>query len=115
MDMVMVFNFQENIEDTKGVIKNRKSKKDMQYNAQKKMDKRTNSVLQNNTNKTNDLATRTPLKTRGESKIKYVFMEIRHFNHYMQSMLYTMHFSRIHICYVVNKYTNTTSIVLGIH
>jgi hypothetical protein len=63
--MAMVFNFQENIEDTKGVIKNRKSKKDGQYNGQKKMDKRTNSILQNITNKTNDLATRTPLKTRG--------------------------------------------------
>ena len=32
--MVMVFDFQENIEDTKGVIKNRKSKKDGQYNGQ---------------------------------------------------------------------------------
>jgi len=42
-------------------------------------------------------------------------MEIRDFNHYMQSMSYTMYFGRLHICYVVNKYTNTTSIVTDTH
>ena len=48
------------IEDTKGVIKNRNSK-DRQSSHQKKNDKRTNNDLQNITQKTKDLATRTPL------------------------------------------------------
>jgi hypothetical protein len=34
------------VEDTKGVIRSRKSKKDRQYNGQKKEDKRTNNILQ---------------------------------------------------------------------
>jgi hypothetical protein len=42
----------EDFEDTKGVIRIRKSKKD----------KRTNNDLQNTTQKTNDLGTRTPQK-----------------------------------------------------
>jgi hypothetical protein len=42
----------EDFEDTKGVIRIRKSKKD----------KRTNNDLQNTTQKTNDRATRTPQK-----------------------------------------------------
>jgi hypothetical protein len=33
---VIVFSFQEKIEDTKGVIKNRKSKKDRQCNGQER-------------------------------------------------------------------------------
>ena len=49
------------LEDTKGLT--RKSKNDKQYNSQMKRDKRTNSDLQNNTLKTKDRATRTPLKT----------------------------------------------------
>ena len=36
----------EEIEDTKGVIRIRKSKKDTQHNGQKKKDKRTNNDLQ---------------------------------------------------------------------
>jgi hypothetical protein len=36
----------EEIEDTKGVIRIRKSKKDKQHNGQKKKDKRTNNDLQ---------------------------------------------------------------------
>jgi len=40
--------------DTKEVIKGRKSKKDRQYNGQKKWHKRTNNYLQNTTQKTND-------------------------------------------------------------
>jgi hypothetical protein len=43
--------------DTKGVIKNCKSKKDIQYNGQKKKVKRTNNDLQNTTQKTKDRAT----------------------------------------------------------
>ena len=35
----------EDLEDTKGVIRIRKSKKDRQHNGQKKNDKRTNSNL----------------------------------------------------------------------
>ena len=40
--------------------------KDRQYNDKKKKDKRTNNDLQNNTHKTRDLVTRTPLKTVDE-------------------------------------------------
>jgi len=39
--------FQEEFEDTKGIIRNRKSKKDRQHNGQKKKDNRTNNDLQN--------------------------------------------------------------------
>jgi hypothetical protein len=38
---------QEELEDTKGVIRNRISKKNRQHNGQKKKDKRTNNDLQN--------------------------------------------------------------------
>ena len=51
-------------EDTKDLT--RKSKKDKQYKGQMKRDKRTNNDLQNNTLKTKDRATRTPLKTGGD-------------------------------------------------
>jgi len=47
-------------------IRSRKSKKGRQYNGQKKKYKRTNNDLQNTTQKTNDRATRTPLKTKVE-------------------------------------------------
>jgi len=40
--------------------------KDRQYNAQNKKDKRTNNDLPNITQKTKDLATRTPLKPGDE-------------------------------------------------
>jgi hypothetical protein len=39
--------FGEEFEDTKGVIRIRKSKKNRQHNGQKKKDKRTNNDLQN--------------------------------------------------------------------
>ena len=55
----------EEFEDTKGVIRIRKSKKDRQHNGQKR-DKRTNNDLQNTTQKTKDRVTTTPLKTGGE-------------------------------------------------
>jgi hypothetical protein len=51
----------EKFEDTKGVI--RMSKKDRQHNGQKKS---THNDLQNNTHKTKDRVTRTPLSTEGE-------------------------------------------------
>jgi hypothetical protein len=44
----------EEIEDTKGVIRIRKSKTDRQHNCQKKKDKRTNNDLQNTKQKTKD-------------------------------------------------------------
>ena len=40
-------NKKEELEDTKDVIRIRKSKKDRQYNGQKKKDKKTNHYLQN--------------------------------------------------------------------
>ena len=50
---------QEEFEDTKGVLRILKSKKDRQDNGQKKM---TNNDLQNTTQKTNDRATRILLR-----------------------------------------------------
>jgi len=50
----------------KGVIRNRKLKKDRQYNGRKEKDKRKNNNTQNTTQKTKDWATRTTLKTGGE-------------------------------------------------
>ena len=59
--------WQEEFEDTKEVIKIRKSKKDRQHNnKKKKKNKRTNNDLQNTTQKTKDRTTRTPLKPGGE-------------------------------------------------
>jgi len=60
---------QEEFEDTKVVIRMRKSKKDKRHNGQKKKNKRINNDLQNITHKTKDQVTRTPLKTRGENLI----------------------------------------------
>jgi hypothetical protein len=54
----------EEFEDTKGVIRMRKSK-DIQCNDQKKKDKRTNNDLQNITQKTKDRETQTPVKAGG--------------------------------------------------
>jgi hypothetical protein len=51
-------------EDTKGVIKIRKSKKDRQDNGQKKKDKKTNND-QKHTHEIKGRVTRTPLKTGG--------------------------------------------------
>ena len=47
----------ENIEDTKGVITRRKSKKDLQRNGQKKNNKRTENDKQSTTQKTKEWAT----------------------------------------------------------
>ena len=44
------FRSEEEFEDTKGVIRSRKSKKDKQHNGQKKKDKRTNNTIQNTKN-----------------------------------------------------------------
>ena len=56
---------QEELEDTKGVIRVRISK-NRQHNNQQKMYKRTNSDLQNIDIKLKDWVTRTPLKTGGD-------------------------------------------------
>ena len=50
------------VDDMKGVIRIRKSKKDSQHNGKQKKDKRTNSDLQNTAQKTTDRVTWTPLK-----------------------------------------------------
>jgi hypothetical protein len=47
-------NGKKNLEDTKGVIRVRKSKKDRQHNDQEKRDKRTNNDLQNITHNNKD-------------------------------------------------------------
>ena len=54
---------QEEFEDTKGVIRIRKSKKDRQLNGQKKRDKQRPTKR---THKTKNRVTRTPLETGGE-------------------------------------------------
>ena len=50
-----------NFEDTKGIIRIRKSQKDRQFNGQTKRDKTTTNDVQNTTHKTKDPATRSPL------------------------------------------------------
>jgi hypothetical protein len=57
------FTKHEEFEDTKGVIRIRKSKKNRQHNGQKKKYKQRSTK---HTYKTRDRVTRTPLKTRGE-------------------------------------------------
>ena len=54
--------YEEEIEDTKRVIRIRKSK-NRQHNGQKKKDKRIKQQSTKHTYKTNDRVTRTPLKT----------------------------------------------------
>ena len=54
----------DEFEDTKWVIKSRRSKKSKQCNGQKKEKERTKNDQQNTTQKTKDRATRTPLKTK---------------------------------------------------
>ena len=58
---IKVVFLKEEFEDTKGVIRIRKSK-DRQHNGQTKKDLRTNNDLQNITHKTKDQVTRTPIK-----------------------------------------------------
>jgi hypothetical protein len=54
---------QEELEDTKGIIRIRKSKKNRKHNVHKKKDKRINNDLQNITHRTKDRVTRIPLQT----------------------------------------------------
>ena len=62
VDILLFSTRREEFEDTKRVIKIRKSKKDRHTNGQKK-NGRTNSDLQNTAQKAKDRARRTPLKT----------------------------------------------------
>ena len=65
-ERVIKNNTWERFEDTKGITKTRNSKKNRKYNSKKKTNKRTISDLQNNnTLKTKDRATQTPLNTGG--------------------------------------------------
>ena len=68
--MVMLFNdtFQlslEEFEDTKGVIRIRKSKKDRQHNGPKKKSTKGQTTIYKTYTKTKDRATRTPQKIGG--------------------------------------------------
>jgi hypothetical protein len=67
-DLIDIFiaGIQEEFEDTKEVVRIRKSKKDIQHNGQRQKDKRTNNDPQNITHKTKGRVTRTPLKTEDE-------------------------------------------------
>jgi len=56
-------NYEEEFEDTKGLLRSRKLKKDKQHNGQKKNHKRTNNDLKKHTSKTKDRVTQTLLKT----------------------------------------------------
>jgi hypothetical protein len=57
---------QEEFEETKGVIRIRKSKRDRQHKGQKKKKKRINNDLRKTTQNTKDRGTRTPLNIGGE-------------------------------------------------
>ena len=58
----LVLIFKKGVEDTNGVTRIRKSKKNRQYNGQKKNYKRKNNDLQKHTHKTKDRVTPIPLK-----------------------------------------------------
>jgi hypothetical protein len=77
--------FQTSLKILKGVIKSCNTKKERQYNGQKKKNKRTNNNSQNITQKTKDRATWIPLKTGNE--LKCVLRKDRHF------LLYIWHSS----------------------
>ena len=62
--------FEDKFEDTKGVIRIRKSK-DRQYNDEKKKRIKGQATIYKITQKTKDRATRTPLKTEDDLK-RYV-------------------------------------------
>ena len=67
--LILSHTLQEDYEKYKGVNIIRKSKKGRQHNdQQKKKDQRTNTDLQNTTQKTNNQVTRTPLKIRFERR-----------------------------------------------
>jgi hypothetical protein len=71
----------EELEDTKGVIRIRKLKKDTQHNDQKKKDKRTNNNLQSTTK---HRVTRTLLKPGSSTKLSEVNVKDTFTSHYMK-------------------------------
>ena len=74
--------------DTKKVIRSCKSKNYRQYNGQKKQDKMTSNDLQNTTQKTKNLATRTQLKNRGKLRcIQFYCSALNIFNKNRQVQL----------------------------
>ena len=79
--LFVIINCQEEFEDTKGVIRICKSKKDRQHNGQKKKDTQRSTK---HTHKTKDRATRTPLKTT----IFQVFCDIWKFVNFDASYIY---------------------------
>jgi hypothetical protein len=62
----------EEFEDTKGVIRIRKSKKARQHNGQKKKVQKDKQLSTKHTDKTKDRVTRTPLKTGGTQVLRRV-------------------------------------------
>ena len=56
-------NYEEEFEDTNGLIRSRKWKKDKQHNSQKKNQKWKNNDLKKHTSKTKDRVAQTLLKT----------------------------------------------------
>jgi hypothetical protein len=74
--------------DTKKIIRSCKSKNYRQYNGQKKQDKMTSNDLQNTTQKTKNLATRTQLKNRGKLRcIQFYCSALNIFNKNRQVQL----------------------------
>jgi hypothetical protein len=65
---------QEKVEDTRALIRSRKSKMDRQYNSQKNKNERTTNDLQTTTQKIKDRAIRTPIKTDGELRLIFFFI-----------------------------------------
>ena len=61
--VLSIFALEEEFEDTKGVIRIRKSKKDRQHNGQKKKNKQRSTK---HSHKTKDRVTQIPLKIGGE-------------------------------------------------
>ena len=57
---------EEELEDIKGVIRIRKSKKDRKHNGQKEKVQKNKQRSTKHTHKTNDRVTRIPLRTGGE-------------------------------------------------
>ena len=70
----------EEFEDTKGVIRIHKSKKDRQHSGQK--EKKTNNDLQDITHTTKDRVTRTPIKTGGELMCSGRVFEVTNLTYY---------------------------------
>ena len=98
------------LEDTKGVTRSRKSKKDRQQNAQEKKNKRTNNDLQNSSNKTKDWATRTALKIGGEGMCT---RRVSSFCSTCGTRRVTVVFTYSNLIYIIDRYRLVSHITLG--